>query len=145
MCRNSTSGPSKSQSAPGSPNGIPTLPAFTTRVLAMSFTAPGMPGATLREAQAVVGDSGGAVFAQQDGRYVLAGVLILRSGYDGQPEGTAMFGNRSYAADVSVYREQLVALTRPDCADERDNDDDGAVDFPADTDCRSPAHDSEAG
>lgn len=121
------------------------LRGITTRVLAMGFTPPGAPGTTPHEAQVVVGDSGGAVFAQHGGRFVLAGILILRSGYDGQPEGSVLFGNRSFAADLSKYRDQLLALTRPDCADERDNDDDGATDFPDDPGCLAPNYDSEEG
>jgi hypothetical protein len=115
----------------------------TTRVLAMTFSAPETPGATRYESQAVVGDSGGAVFAREAGGLVLAGIMIVRSEHAGQPVGAALFGNRTYAADLSLYRDQLIALTRPDCADERDNDADGLADYPSDPDCRGPGDDSE--
>jgi hypothetical protein len=114
-----------------------------TRVLAMTFLPADAPAATEHEAQAVVGDSGGAVFVRRRGGFALAGVMIVRSEHPGQPEGAALFGNRTFAADLSAYRDQLVALTRPDCADERDNDDDGAVDFPDDPGCSDPTSDSE--
>jgi hypothetical protein len=122
-----------------------TFRGITTRVLAMTFNRPRAAGATLNEAQAVLGDSGGAVFVRQQGRSVLAGIIIVRSEHPGQPEGAALYGNRTFAADLSVYRDQLVALTRPDCADERDNDDDGAIDFPDDLGCSAPGSDSERG
>ncbi|MEE2665759.1 MAG: hypothetical protein VX681_16720 [Myxococcota bacterium] len=122
-----------------------TFRGITTRVLAMTFTPPRAPDATPYEAQAVKGDSGGAVFVREQGRFVLAGIIIVRSEHAGQPEGAALFGNRTYAVDLSAYRDQLVALTRPDCADERDNDDDGAVDFPDDPSCIRPGSNSEQG
>ena len=115
----------------------------TTRVLAMGFSAPDDATRTDFEAQAVAGDSGGAVFVRRDDRFELAGILIVRTAHSGQPEGAALFGNRSFAADLSAYRAQLVALTRPDCSDERDNDSDGWTDHPDDPGCSSPSHDSE--
>lgn len=120
-----------------------TLRGIRTGALTMSFSPPGTVGATRHEGQAVNGDSGGGVFVRVEGRFVLAGIMIARSDYPEQPEDTALHGNRTHAADLSRYRAQLIALTRPDCADERDNDDDGAIDFPADPDCRHRGHDSE--
>ena len=109
----------------------------------MTFTPLGGPASSPHEAQAVTGDSGGAVFARDGGRIVLAGVILMRSEHPGQPAESALYGNRTFAADLSAYRAQLIALTRPDCSDERDNDDDGAVDFPDDPDCPGPAGDTE--
>jgi hypothetical protein len=120
-----------------------TFRGIRTAVLAMTFSPPNAPDATPHEAQAVVGDSGGAVFVSNRGRLELAGIMIVRSQHPGQPEAASLFGNRTFAADLSVYRDQLVALTRPDCADERDNDDDGAIDYPTDGGCQRPADDSE--
>ena len=119
------------------------LGGLRTRVLAMTFSPRDAPGATRDESQAVRGDSGGGVFLQEDGRFLLVGIIIVRADFPGQPPATTLHGNQTYAADLSAYRGQLIALTRPDCADERDNDDDGAVDFPADAGCPRPEHDSE--
>ena len=38
--------------------------------------------------------------------------------------------------DISDYRQEILRYGRPECADERDNDGDGRVDYPADPDCR---------
>ena len=119
------------------------LDGLRTRVLSMTFDPPEAPGATPGESQAVRGDSGGGVFLEVDGEFVLVGIIIVRGDFPEQPPATALHGNHTYAADLSAYRDQLVALTRPDCADERDNDDDGSVDFPADADCLGAEQDSE--
>ena len=43
----------------------------------------------------------------------------------------------TFAADLAVYRDEIIGLTRPECADEVDNDGDALVDYPADPDCTS--------
>lgn len=116
-----------------------------TRALMTTFSPPGDPSATRFEAQVAVGDSGGALFVFQRGHFSLAGILILRSQEPGQPHALTLFGNRTFAADIAHYREQLIALTRPDCSDELDNDDDGEIDFPDDAGCASVSDNSEAG
>jgi hypothetical protein len=65
------------------------------------------------EAQAAVGDSGGAVFIPRKGRFELAGVLIAVASFPDQPPGTALYGNLSTAADLSVFRKSLAALAHP--------------------------------
>jgi hypothetical protein len=77
-----------------------------TRAFAMRFDA----GETRLEAQAAVGDSGGAAFIEREGRFELAGVLIAIASYPGQPPETALYGNLTTAADLSVYRRTLSAL-----------------------------------
>lgn len=67
---------------------------------------------TRYEAQAAVGDSGGAVFIPREGRFELAGVLIAIAGFPGQPPNTALYGNFSMAADLSVFGNSLAALLR---------------------------------
>ena len=69
--------------------------------------------------------------------------------YPGQP-GAARgrdrpsFDNLTWSADSSqIYREQLIALTRPQCANEVDDDGDSDVDWPADAGCASELGDSE--
>jgi hypothetical protein len=50
----------------------------------------------------------------------------------------------TYAADLSVYRSQILAvITQPDCNDGLDEDGDGAIDFPEDPGCSSLDDDSE--
>ncbi len=66
-------------------------------------------------AQAAPGDSGGAVFSKAGDTWQLAGVMVAIDGYQGQPAGTALYGNRTYAADLSIYRGQIEALTAPHC------------------------------
>jgi len=118
-------------------------PGVQTRVLTTTFSPPGEPGSTRHEAQAAVGDSGGALFVFENNVFALAGILILRAQDPRQPEALTLFHNRTLAADLSYYRDQLIALVRPDCSDEIDNDDDGETDFPRDPGCRTPTDDSE--
>ena len=60
-------------------------------------------GHSTHEAQAAVGDSGGAVFTGT----TLAGIMIGIISYTGQPAETAVFGNNTLAADLSVYRTEI--------------------------------------
>jgi hypothetical protein len=62
---------------------------------------------TLAEAQAVIGDSGGAVFALGSGGWNLAGVILGIVQYSGQPANTSFFGRRTWYADLAYYRLQL--------------------------------------
>jgi trypsin-like peptidase len=96
---------------------VPELPsfedAFVTRLFSTVFDASG-PGHSLDEAQAASGDSGGAVFASTGGSgYELAGILIGIAMYQGQPAETALYGNDTVAADLSQYRDEIVALPEP--------------------------------
>ncbi len=61
-------------------------------------------GATPFEAQAGVGDSGGPVFVESGGGYALAGVM-LGAGLRNPTAATS--GDRTYVADLSVYREAI--------------------------------------
>lgn len=62
------------------------------------------------EGQAAVGDSGGAVFSKNGASWELAGIMLAIDAYSGQPGGTAVFGNNTYAADLSYYRTQIVSV-----------------------------------
>jgi hypothetical protein len=64
------------------------------------------------EAQAVFGDSGGAVFAKNGSQWELAGIMTAVAGFSGQPNPgfTPVFGNATFMADLSFYREQIVAV-----------------------------------
>jgi hypothetical protein len=108
-------------------------------------------GGTTHEAQAALGDSGGALFMKNSAQvWELAGVLFAVGPFSGQPDSTALFGkpsqpvgNKTYAIDLSVYRQQLIDLTRPECANEQDDDGDSLVDWPADPGCTSQLDDTE--
>ena len=69
-------------------------------------------GAYLHEAQAVSGDSGGAVLRHNGLSWELAGVMLAVATYDNQPGGanTAVVGNLTYAADLGFYRNQILAI-----------------------------------
>ena len=83
-----------------------------TRCFQVSFDADVAPD----ESQAVRGDSGGAVFVRGPaGGWELAGVMVSVGMPPSQPEGTAIFGNATNAADLSAYRTRiLTAIGRPD-------------------------------
>jgi hypothetical protein len=91
-------------------------------------------GGSAPEAIGTNGDSGGAAFV--DGS--LAGILVAVWSYGGQASGTSVFGNGTYVADLSYYRDQilLVAGERA-CSDELDDDGDGLTDL-ADPGCYGP-------
>jgi len=62
------------------------------------------------EAIGASGDSGGAVFYNDGTSWQLAGVILARTAYSGQPDSTSVFSNATFAADLSVYRDQIVSL-----------------------------------
>jgi len=63
------------------------------------------------EAQASSGDSGGAVFQFSDGVWKLSGIMIaVNEPFSGQPEDTVLFGDQTLIADLSYYRDQIVAI-----------------------------------
>lgn len=74
-----------------------------TRCFSTDFSRSG----TRHEAQAAVGDSGGAVFVKDADGYRLAGVMISIHTDPGQPERTALYGNATYSADLSAYGAQI--------------------------------------
>lgn len=81
---------------------------YLTRSLATTFDVQ----ENSTEAQAVLRDSGGAVFTKVGGQWRLAGVMHAVTGYSGQPDPnfTAVFGNETLIADLSYYRPQIVAV-----------------------------------
>jgi hypothetical protein len=101
-------------------------------------------GASEHEAQAQYGDSGGAVFAKNDlGEWELTGIIFAIDIYEGQPS-YVLYGNVTYAIDLSAYRDQIIAAVRPECSDEIENDGDARLDFPDDPGCTSAEDLSEA-
>ena len=60
------------------------------------------------EDQGSIGDSGGAVFHQgTSGGWTLAGIMFTINNIVGQPQGTSVFGDMTYSADLSVYRSEI--------------------------------------
>jgi hypothetical protein len=117
---------------PGPPVNRTDLPLAgrTTRALVVDFSE-GAPG---DEATVTVGDSGGAFFVRDGSAWKLGGVTFALGTFENQPLDTSLYGNIVYAADLSHYRDQILAVARP-CADGVDNDADGDVDFPLDPEC----------
>lgn len=66
------------------------------------------------EGQVVAGDSGGGVFVQRGGKWALTGIIIAAGLFPNQPSNTAVYGNASYMADLSFYREQIGAIVVPE-------------------------------
>ncbi len=77
------------------------------------FTTTFNDGAFLHEAQAVIGDSGGAVFTNPGSGWQLSGMMLSVGLYENQPSGaeTAILGNITYNADISVYRNEILSIT----------------------------------
>jgi hypothetical protein len=70
------------------------------------------PDHTAHECQTANGDSGGALFAKNGPDWELAGILWGSGVFLGQNSNTsAMRGNGSIAADLSQYRDDIMALT----------------------------------
>jgi hypothetical protein len=71
--------------------------------------------ATTSETQGMGGDSGSAIFHKVEDSWVLAGLTFAVGLFEGQPgsSSTAVFGNTTFAADLSVpeYRNQILAIT----------------------------------
>lgn len=118
---------------------------WSTRSFAMRFDPPGSADATDHEAQATVGDSGGAVFVKRDGEWLLVGLMTSVTGYSRTPVATSMYGDTTYAADLTRYREEILRWARPACSNEQDDDGDDHADYPADPSCASPLDASERG
>ena len=98
---------------------------------------------TLHEAQVANGDSGAAVFIDNAGSWELAGILHAREDFESQPDSSAIYGNRSFAADLPFYRDQIVPIVYPTCFPDCgpcnnsvDDDDDGFIDDGDDPGCR---------
>jgi hypothetical protein len=108
------------------------LAGSTTRSLSFDFDS----GAAAHEAVGATGDSGGAVFVGGAGDSELAGIIFAIYGYVGQPSATSLFGNGTFAADLSYYRAAILDVTSERaCSDGTDDDGDGLVDYPADPGC----------
>jgi hypothetical protein len=79
------------------------------KMLGTTFTDSGVYSS---EAQAAYGDSGGGVFHKNGSSWELSGMILTVAGYSGQPDpgANAVYGNVTYAADLSFYRPQIMAI-----------------------------------
>jgi hypothetical protein len=87
-------------------NGSVTV--FTT-----DFTSPGTLGPTSQtsdEAQVATGDSGGGAFQLNGSTWQLVGVLDAEEYYVNQTASTAVYGDKTYVADIATYRSEIVAV-----------------------------------
>ncbi len=62
------------------------------------------------EAQATTGDSGGGVFQLVNGTWQLAGIMDSVMPLPNQPSNTVVYGDTTYAIDLSLYRDQIMGL-----------------------------------
>ncbi|MGC4013690.1 MAG: PEP-CTERM sorting domain-containing protein [Luteolibacter sp.] len=79
----------------------------TVRSMVTLFDDPGL----THEAQAAVGDSGGAIFYKNGSTWELAGMFNAVGTFSGQPGNTAAFGDATYIADLSFYQAQILTIT----------------------------------
>jgi hypothetical protein len=78
----------------------------------ISFSTQFDAAALTHEAQAVTGDSGGAVFSFNGSTWELSGMMFAVSSYETQPGGanTAVFGVQTAIADLSYYRAEILSI-----------------------------------
>jgi hypothetical protein len=75
-----------------------------------SFSALFDAGSTPHEGVAATGDSGGAVFHNTGSQWELAGIMVAVSQFVGQPANTSIYGNGVISVDLSVYRDDIMAV-----------------------------------
>jgi hypothetical protein len=63
------------------------------------------------EANAARGDSGGAAFIHAGDRWELAGTILATGTTDKQTNGTTLYGNQTFIADLSRYRDFIHRVT----------------------------------
>jgi len=117
----------------------------STYSFSTTFTDPLDPSATVDESAGANGDSGGAAFTKVGGAWYLAGILFAISQYTDQPTNTSIYDNKLYAADLSFYRDDILAvIEQRSCSDGLDDDGDGFTDYPDDPECVNASDDSES-
>ena len=109
----------------------------STHTLTFVFDPPNSDNDTRYEAQAALGDSGGAMFIERDGEWQLAGMMTSVSTEAFRPRQTSSYGDATFAADIAYYRDEILRWARPSCANERDDDGDRKIDFPLDPGCHA--------
>jgi secreted trypsin-like serine protease len=63
------------------------------------------------EANAARGDSGGAAFVYAGNRWELAGTILAMGGTEKQTDRTTLYGNHTFIADLSRYRDFIHRVT----------------------------------
>ena len=116
---------------------------LSTHSLTFVFDRPSSEKTTRHEAQAALGDSGGAVFVKRDDDWLLVGMMTSVSAHPATPGHTTVYGDTTFAADISVYRDEIFRWARPRCTNEEDDDGDGKIDFPLDPGCSAPGDPDE--
>jgi len=66
---------------------------------------------TAHEAHAAHGDSGGAAFAYLEDRWQLVGIILAVDNHNGQPDRSAVYGNRTMIADLARYSQFIQGVT----------------------------------
>ncbi len=115
----------------------------STHAVTFVFDPPNSEETTLHEASAAVGDSGGAVFVERDGEWLLVGMMTSVSANIATPGHSTAYGDTTFAADISFYRSEILRWARPKCANEEGDDGDGKIDFPLDPGCSAPGDSDE--
>lgn len=116
---------------------------WSTHALSFVFDPPHSESTTRYEAQAAMGDSGGAVFVQRDGEWLLVGMMTSIAANGALADQITTYGDTTFAADISYYRSEILRWARPKCANEEDDDGDGKIDFPLDPGCDAPGDPDE--
>ena len=84
------------------------------KVITMDFDESGVTrnsyGAVTHEFQAAPGDSGGGLFYKTGGAWELTGIFTTIGKYQGQSTTSAVFGNLTDAANLSLYRANILAV-----------------------------------
>jgi autotransporter-associated beta strand protein len=87
---------------------------FSTTFNDPRFAPGGATAAGGNEAQASIGDSGGAVFFKNGTSWKLDGLMIANDLYPNKPDSlSAAFGEPSYMADLTSYRNTIVRAITP--------------------------------
>jgi hypothetical protein len=118
---------------------------MSTHAITFVFDRPSSANTTRYEAQAALGDSGGAVFVRRDDEWLLVGMMTSVSSIQSTSgDATAStYGDTTFAADISFYRNEILRWARPKCVNEEDDDGDGKIDFPLDPGCSAPGDPDE--
>ncbi len=66
---------------------------------------------TVYEAHAAHGDSGGAAFAYLEDQWKLVGIILAVDNHIGQPDRSAVYGNRTMIADLARYSQFIQSVT----------------------------------
>ncbi len=90
-----------------------------TMAIPMIFSRIESPSGTRQEATAARGDSGGALFARADptnldSEWVLSGILFSVGTRTGFPVQSSFYGDVTWAADLSFYRDSILEHVFPE-------------------------------